>query len=624
MRIKLFRWVAVLSVLAIMLAACAPAQPPAPTAAPPQAPEAAAEPTQAPEVSVEPTTAPAAAASDYINATREETVIFDLWGRVETPELWNPWVPGQYGIQGLDQVLAEPVMLLNYETGKIEPWLAESFTPNATQDVWTLKLHQGITWSDGVPMTADDVIFTVDMLKANAGMTYSAPMTTWVKEMKKLDDLTVEFTLTNPNPRFLLDYFGSKIVANVYPVPKHIWEGKDPMTFTNYDPAQGWPVFSGPYKLVSVTGTDFVYVRDDNWWAAKTGFKSLPAPKKLVWTTSANDEVKVALMADNGLDAMHDITFGAYEALKAKNPNVVVWFDGPPYSWPDPCPRTLSINNALIPWDDKEMRWMLNYVINRDQIVEIAYENTTTKLDAIFPGYAPLNAYMAKLPPEWVKKLWTTDTAKAAEILTAKGYTKNGDYWEKDGKQLALEIQTWEGDSESNRGTDVIVEQLQKFGINATNKITAGGTWSDNLALGSFEAQWGWQTCGSVNEPWASMNSLAGVDVVPVGERALGVTVMGGITGGNPWRWANKEYTDLVTQIGTMPLGDAAIDPLFTRAMEIFYDELPLIPITQAKKILSYNTTYWTNWPTAKNNYIHPPHWWQSTMVMLLNIKPAK
>lgn len=611
MSTRMLWMVSLIAILSLVVAACAPSAP-APQAAPaaPAAEEAA----------------PAAAGADYINAPREETVIFDIWGpRVETPELWNPYVPGQYGIQGLAQVLAEPIMLLNYETGQIEPWLGESFTANETQDVWTLKLHQGITWSDGVPMTADDVIFTINMLMQNAGMNWGGELNTWIKEMKKVDDLTVEFTLNNPNPRFVLDYFASKIVWNVFPVPKHIWEGQDPLKFTNYDPAKGWPVFSGPYKLISATPGEFVYVRDDNWWAAKTGFKPLPAPKKLVWIASANDEIKVALMADNGLDVMHDITLGAYKTLLARNPNVVVWFKDKPYSWPDPCPRTLSINNAREPWNDKEMRWMLNYVINRDQVVDIAYEGTTTKLDGPFPGYKPLRDYMAKLPQEWIDKLWTTDTQKAAEILLAKGYVKKGDYWEKDGKKLSLEIQTYEGDSESNRGTSVIVEQLQKFGIDAVNKITAGGTWGDNLALGNYEAQWGWQTCGSVNEPWASLNTLAGAEVVPIGERATGATTtaLGARGGGNSWRWANAEFTGLVEEMGRLPLGDPKIDDLFIRAMEIFYDELPVIPITQAKKVLPYNTTYWTNWPTAENNYIHPPHWWQSTMVILTNIKPA-
>lgn len=568
--------------------------------------------------------APAAAAqtpetaADYANAERKDTVVFDTFGAVDTPDLWNPLVPGINTITGLRQSMMEPLLILNYKTGELDGWLAESFTANDTLDVWTLKLRDGITWSDGEPLTADDVIFTVDLVKNTEGVLWHDEMNAWVESMKKVDDRTVEFTLTGPNPRFVLDHFSVKIGSALSPLPRHVWDGQDPLTFKNFDPEQGLPVFSGPYKLSSISTTDFVLVRDDQWWGAATEFQPLPAPKKLVWSTSANEEVKVARMASNEIDALHDISLGSFQALQAQNPNVIVWHDGAPYSWPDPCPRPLVINNSIAPWDDKDMRWMLNDVINRDQIVEIAYENTTTKLDGIFPGYAALNAYMEMLPPELVQKLWTTDPERAAEVLTAKGYTREGDYWQKDGQTLALAIPTLQGDSESIRAVDVLVEQLQAFGIDAINQITEPGTLYNNVDLGNYVVSWGDYTCGSVNEPWASMNTLAGDQVAPNGERASGAQ-----GNGNVFRWANPEYTDLVNQIGNLPLGDPRIDPLFVDAMTIFYDELPTIPLFQAKKLLPFNTTYWTNWPTAANDYVAPAHWWQSTLVILTHLQPV-
>jgi peptide/nickel transport system substrate-binding protein len=64
---------------------------------------------------------------------------------------------------------------------------------------------------------------------------------------------------------------------------------------------------------------------------------------------------------------------------------------------------------------------------------------------------------------------------------------------------------------------------------------------------------------------------------------------------------------------------------LFVEAMDIWFDELPVIPITQAKKIIPFNTTYWTGWPTAENNFIHPPTWWQgNTEEIILGLQPAQ
>ena len=105
---------------------------------------------------------------DYAKADRKDTVIFDIdGGRVTTPDLWNPYVPGNRRDHGLHQAMVEPLFILNYESGKIEPWLGESMTSNDKLDVWTLKLHEGVTWSDGVPMTADDVVFTVQLMMKN-------------------------------------------------------------------------------------------------------------------------------------------------------------------------------------------------------------------------------------------------------------------------------------------------------------------------------------------------------------------------------------------------------------------------------------------------------------------------
>jgi len=124
---------ALLLISSIVMSACAapaapPAQPAAPEAAEPAAQEAA-EPTAAPEAA-EPTAAPEAAepeaapaeAADYSNAARNETVIFDIdGGRVTSPDLWNPFVPGNRRDHGYHQAILEPLFMLNYQTGEIMP-----------------------------------------------------------------------------------------------------------------------------------------------------------------------------------------------------------------------------------------------------------------------------------------------------------------------------------------------------------------------------------------------------------------------------------------------------------------------------------------------------------------------
>lgn len=632
---KGMRIIAILSLLVIavmVMAACgggeatpAPAAPAA-TEAPAAATEAPAAPTEAPAAATEaeatptepPAEEPAAAAA---GSERSKTLIMDIdGGRLQDPEgVWNPYVPGNRRDQGFHQVCLEPLFILNYQTGEFMPWLGESFTANETLDQWTLKLREGVTWQDGAPFTADDVVFTIQTLIDNAPeLGDSAAMKNWVKSVEKVDDLTVLFTLNNPNPRFQLDYFSVKIWGSINIMPKHIWEGQDPLTFKNFDLAAGLPMCTGPYKLASTSPTEVVWKRDDNWWGAKTGLYKLPEPETIIWTWAGPPETRAALMANSQLDSLMDITLGALQALQAQNPNVITWFSEPPFAWvPDPCSRTFELNNAVEPWNDPEMRWALNYLIDRDKIVEIAYENTTLKSRHFFPAYPPLDALVdnAIAAGAWdLDKLWTHDPAKAAEIFEAKGYTKNNNgYWEKDGKELSLDITTHEAFIEKQRIAQVLVEDFQAAGINASTRNEAGSTWDENWRNGNFEARMGWQTCGSVNEPWASLEQFNVKWLMPIGERA----------DYDAWRWSGpkaEEFGKLVDEIGTLPLGDPKIQDLFNQAMTIYMEELPVIPVTQAKKIIPFDTTYWTGWPTFDNQYIHPPTWWQHFHVILQNL----
>jgi peptide/nickel transport system substrate-binding protein len=122
------------------------------------------------------------------DVAREDTVILDIdASAVPNPTNFNWMVPGTNRNQGAHQAMWEPLFILNYETGEIQPWLGESFTPNETQDVWTLKIRDGVHWSDGVPFTADDVVFTFQLLLDDETATLAEAANTqqWVESVTK-------------------------------------------------------------------------------------------------------------------------------------------------------------------------------------------------------------------------------------------------------------------------------------------------------------------------------------------------------------------------------------------------------------------------------------------------------
>ena len=552
--------------------------------------------------------------------SRENTVIFDIdGGNIADPFNFNWMVPGTARQQGMHQCVWEPLFILNYETGEIEPWLGESFVADQSLKTWTLKIREGVTWADGEAFDADDIVFTIQTLLNDETQSLSdaANMQQWVDSIERIDGLTVQFNLKSPNPRFQLDHFSVKVWGGPIILPQHIWQGKDPFTFTFYNREKGWPFGTGAYKLVQATENEFTYDRRDTWWGNETGFMEMPVPKRLVWIVSGAEENTSFLAADGQLDSIMDITLGAFEAIQDMNPNIIAWRDQLPYAWPDPCPRQMSINHTVEPWNDPDMRRALSLMIDRQQVVEIAYEGTSSPTKTLFVEYVGMTPYINGLKDLWISP--TADLIAGRALIEANGWVRNASgFYQKDGQELSLDIQTHEGFIEMRRIAEVVVEQLRAAGIMTTMRSVAGSTWSDNKAFGNFEAVIDWDACGSVNEPWYSMNRYTQQFLRPIDQRASG--------NNNFVRWSGvgaKTYSQLVAKIGVLPLGDSAIMPLMSEAMKIFMSEQVVIPITQSRKLVPFDTTYWVGWPTQKNDYNHPSTHWQMTHQIIHRLRKA-
>ncbi len=521
----------------------------------------------------------------YFNAPREETLIVDRHIRLEGGHNWNPYVPGNSARRGYSQ-LSDPLTLLNHGNGEIENWMAASFVANEDHTVWTLKLRPGITWHDDTPFTADDVVFSVKLQIDNETLGNHFAYKEWIASVERVDDLTVVFRLNKPNVRFKLERYSDNICGVDHFVPKHIWEDiEDPFTFKNFDLARGLPMGTGPYILYKVTTNETIWVRHDDWWAAKTGLKKLSEPKKVVMSYGGTPEVRLAMGIDNGFDVVDDITVGSFQALRARNPAWHAFREEMPFIWLGCCARSLSLNNLVEPWNDSDMRWMLSYVMDRQQIIDIAYEGTVPMGPYPWPLYSTKQRFTDLVPAETVARLARADLLVAEKILIEKGCERIGGRWTRDGEELALDIQVIDGVTELERIADVYVEQLQRFGIDASKVKLTGGTWSANSATGNYEAQIGWHTCGSVVEPWGTLRQLRSDGIAPVGECFQ-------LPHTNRFRWHNAEYSEIVDEISVLDWDAPQLLELTARALEIYYEELPVIPTAQAKKLVPFNSTY--------------------------------
>jgi len=239
---------------------------------------------------------------------RNRTLIMDCAetntcaGQIQDYNSFNPYLPGTTSRTGYNFAY-EPLYFYNAFKGEMIPWIATGHEFNEDFTEVVIHIRPGVTWSDGVAWTADDLVFTVNMLRENAPeLTYSTDMENWVESAVAVDSLTARIVLTAPNPRFVFSYFTSNFGIGVPIVPQHVWQGKDPNTFTNFDMQKGWPVFTGPYQMVLSTPRQRIWDLRQGWWAAEAGFQEMPKVERIIYLTYLEEAKRVQNLITNHMD----------------------------------------------------------------------------------------------------------------------------------------------------------------------------------------------------------------------------------------------------------------------------------------------------------------------------------
>ena len=541
---------------------------------------------------------------------------------------FNYMVPGRAGKgEGYHQVCVAYLWYANTTTGELISWLAEGVS--YSEDFKTCKIftRRGAHWNDGVPFTAHDVIFTIKTALQTSEWVTHATAVVWIEDAYAENDYTAVIKLKKPNPRFHY-LFASIIWGTSWEIlPKHIWEGKDPVNFNNYP-----PLSIGPYNLVSVDpgGTWRLYEREEDWWAYKLwGLK--PSPKYVLWLHPGPEE-KVALMM-----ARHEMDCGlitaaevAEIAIKGGAPYIISYQKEPPYAWPyDSCIKTVTFNLLRYPFNITEVRKALAFAINYSNL---AYAFTgwdgskpipmalpvvrTPVADEIY--YKPLENELVKLGLDNKTWFWKYDPAWSENTLKSHGFTKdeNGKWHLPSGELWKIEILGPPAWADISRLSFLIAEEWKKFGIEAEAVPVAGTVWSTRVSKGDFDVVPAWPPCTMLTDLTPHIQGWHSKYFNPL---APG------------WGWAAYQFpkrAELEAIIDEMemtpPTEKEKLIDLGRRALLIWAEELPYPCYFSIPFYTLMDTYAWYGWPTYPDNYyMDPVFWWGQFLFILLKLYPS-
>ena len=531
-------------------------------------------------------------------------------GRWVDYELWNPYAIGSNHQNGAN-LIYEPLAYYSAFADKWYMWLAESyqFTPDFKQ--LTIKTRSGIKWSDGTPFSAEDVAFTFNSLRD------LGPKVKWGVDVQQAldtatatDPNTVVLKFKIPSPRFFF-FVSYKYDIGVYIVPKHIFEGQDWPSFKHFDLAKGWPVTTGPWKVVASSLQQKVFDRRDSWWAADMKLAPMPQILRNVWLPTVAEQQTAQAHITNQADFGASLQPATFPTVIKQNPKVTTWAgQKSPWGYVDWWPISLYVNNEVKPFDDKDVRWAISHYIDREQIIQVGYLGADTVSTLPMPPYKPLMPYFDAVK-DLLAKYNTIEfnPKKGDALLEKKGFKKHDNMWETpDGKPFTLDIIGF-GASGPAIGP-VLSQMLKRHGVAAN--LALPPDFDSRFQKGDFVGSI-YGHGGSIREPYDTLRLYQGQSIAVPGAHAV-----------NFARWKNPEYDKIVDEVYvTDPENVAKLKELFRAAMEIWLPDLPDIQLVQNYHRIPLNTTYWKNWATEENPIVNNASWHLTYNLVLWNVQPA-
>jgi peptide/nickel transport system substrate-binding protein len=486
---------------------------------------------------------------------------------------FNPFaVTANTGTIGL---FYETLLFFNsLKPGDVTPWLATGYAWSDGGRTLRMPIRDKVTWSDGKPLTADDVVFTYQTMMSNAALNRGGLTLSTVAA----EGDTVVFTFPTPSYTKLWNLAGQVGV-----VPRHLLSGRDLTTYTNPD-----PVGTGPFTLGSFSAQLIEVRANPKYWQGTPKVPSVKFPAysassvqtglqtgEIDWASAFVPDLKKIYVRD---DAAHNKYYFPPDGLVALIPNL-----------------------ARAPFDDLAVRQAVSLAIDRDAVVRGAERGY---VPAAHPSGLPIATSRAYVPDKYVDAKFSVDTDRARQLLASAGYGG--------GRRLAVELMVPSPYTDYVNGAQLIRDDLAAVGIDVTVRGVAIQDWVSRVGKGDFQLT----IRGLVAGPtpfYLYRSMLSSALSAPVGQQARG----------DYERWHDAGTDRLLADYeGT---DDKAAQTTAVRGVATaVIEKLPVIPLFGSPNWGLYRTSKYTGWPTAEDPYAMPsPANSPDMAVVLLHLKPA-
>src|SRR5690606_19104405 len=320
-----------------------------------------------------------AAASAQEVPRNQNLIVENPNGTIANPDWFNIWTPAGNLNQptGLHQLAMDTFWYIDPDYGLDGVWdnslAAEPPIYNDDFTQMTVRLREGIYWSDGMEFTADDVVFTAETHMKTDGLVRSAAFQVNGESVEAPDPYTVVCNLKRPNSRFH-SLFTVRWNA-AWLMPKHVFEGKDPLTF-NFNP----PASLGAYTLHSYdpNGQWFTWEKRDDWERTTLARFGEPGPQYVTYVDPGPPDRRVIAQMNHELDIIHDVSPEGMFTLAREAPSSIAWFDGFPYAHPDPTLPAVLFNHQHEKFQNRDVRWALALAIDIKAVAMASYRGAAT------------------------------------------------------------------------------------------------------------------------------------------------------------------------------------------------------------------------------------------------------